>query len=127
MRKALTNAVVTSVGRHGKYFWIRLYNHNTTNVLLMHFGMTGMIKLRNVHSHLAFMENGGDKKALEKLERFRYKDSRIKPDVEVKQEWPQGLQSLIWYWKTMTKTRVCIFRSKKISQGSTTLWFGSKH
>lgn len=88
MRKALTNAVVTSVGRHGKYFWIRLNNHNTTNVLLMHFGMTGMIKLRNVHSHLAFMENGGDKKALEKLERFRYKDSRIKPDVEVKQEWP---------------------------------------
>lgn len=31
----------------------------------MHFGMTGMIKLRNVASHLIFMENGGDKKVLQ--------------------------------------------------------------
>lgn len=88
MRKNLTNAVVTSVGRHGKYFWIRLHNHNTCNVLLMHFGMTGMVKLRNVQSHLSFMENGGDKKVLEMLERFKYKDSKIEPDAEVKQEWP---------------------------------------
>lgn len=33
----------------------------------MHFGMTGMIKIRNVQSHLVFMENGGDKAVLLKL------------------------------------------------------------
>ena len=79
----------------------------------MHFGMTGMIKLRNVHSHLwkmAVIKGFGEARG------FRYKDSRIKPDVEVKQEWPQGLQSLIWNWKTMTKTRVCIFRSRRLAR-----------
>lgn len=54
----LTGAKVILTGRHGKYFWLRL----SLGVLLMHFGMTGMIKLRDVDSHMIFMENGGDKK-----------------------------------------------------------------
>lgn len=65
----LMGSTVVSSGRHGKYFWLRLAlaEKKTTGVLLMHFGMTGMIKIRNVHSHLIFMENGGDKAVLEKL------------------------------------------------------------
>lgn len=62
LRKSLSNSIIESVGRHGKYFWLRLLNNEESNVLLMHFGMTGMVKLRNVKSHLIMMENGGDKK-----------------------------------------------------------------
>ncbi|EGV65894.1 hypothetical protein PSN45_003303 [Yamadazyma tenuis] len=58
----LDGAVVEKVGRHGKYFWIRF---NNQVAMLMHFGMTGMIKLKNIDSHMVFMENGGDKKILE--------------------------------------------------------------
>ncbi|CAN3356308.1 hypothetical protein DICA2_C01816 [Diutina catenulata] len=54
----LTGAKVEAAGRHGKYFWLRL----SCGMLLMHFGMTGMIKLHGLDSHLIFMENGGDKK-----------------------------------------------------------------
>ncbi|RCK57803.1 hypothetical protein Cantr_06865 [Candida viswanathii] len=67
LRKSLTDATIESVGRHGKYFWLRLLSQKESKVLLMHFGMTGMVKLRNVKSHLIMMENGGDKKALKKL------------------------------------------------------------
>ncbi|KAK6203360.1 Formamidopyrimidine-DNA glycosylase N-terminal domain-containing protein [Scheffersomyces amazonensis] len=71
LSNSLTNSVIDSVGRHGKYFWLRLKLANntegTTGVFLMHFGMTGMIKIKNVKSHLIFMENGGDKKVLAKL------------------------------------------------------------
>ncbi len=72
LQSKLTGSTVKSVGRHGKYFWLRLSlnkeSKDETGVLLMHFGMTGMIKIRNVKSHLIFMENGGDKKVLKKLE-----------------------------------------------------------
>lgn len=75
IRNTLTGSKIDTVGRHGKYFWIRLQlnGQKTTNaptgVLLMHYGMTGMIKLRNIKSHMIFMENGGDKKALKQLEK----------------------------------------------------------
>lgn len=72
LQSKLTGSTVKSVGRHGKYFWLRLSlnkeSKDETGVLLMHFGMTGMIKIRNVKSHLIFMENGGDKKVLKRLE-----------------------------------------------------------
>ena len=74
MKNTLLGSRIDSVGRHGKYFWMRLNLANgpdlakaPSGVLLMHFGMTGMIKLRNIDSHLTFMENGGDKKVLEKM------------------------------------------------------------
>ncbi|CAK9440139.1 uncharacterized protein LODBEIA_P42390 [Lodderomyces beijingensis] len=67
IKTQLVGSSVISTGRHGKYFWLRLKPKDVdrTNVLLMHFGMTGMIKIRNVKSHLIFMENGGDKKLVE--------------------------------------------------------------
>lgn len=72
LQLTLTGSTVKSVGRHGKYFWLRLSlnkeSKDETGILLMHFGMTGMIKIRDVKSHLIFMENGGDKKVLKKLE-----------------------------------------------------------
>lgn len=69
----LIGSTIKSVGRHGKYFWLRLHlkdapKDQATGALLMHFGMTGMIKIKDVKSHLIFMENGGDKKVLKKLE-----------------------------------------------------------
>ncbi|ODV81879.1 putative formamidopyrimidine DNA glycosylase [Suhomyces tanzawaensis NRRL Y-17324] len=74
LQAQLTNAVIRSVGRHGKYFWIRIQPENSsqTGVLLMHFGMTGMIKLKDIYSHMVFMENGGDKKVLEQLTTSKY-------------------------------------------------------
>lgn len=57
----LQNGTVTKVGRHGKYFWIRFRKPEGPLVMLMHFGMTGMIKLRGIELHLIMMENGGDK------------------------------------------------------------------
>lgn len=80
--QSLNLSTIDSVGRHGKYFWIRylkdsgihVKNNRTKRmktppeggVLLMHFGMTGMVKLKGIKSHLIFMENGGDKVVLEK-------------------------------------------------------------
>lgn len=61
----LVGSTVESVGRHGKNFWMRMQTASKVPmVMMMHFGMTGMIKMRDVHSHMVFMENGGDKKAL---------------------------------------------------------------
>lgn len=68
IHESLVESKVESVKRHGKYFWLRLSKANAyPGVLLMHFGMTGMIKIKNVKSHIKFMENGGDKKVLEEL------------------------------------------------------------
>lgn len=67
LKQSLENRTITSVGRHGKYFWLRLTGVGDDGVLLMHFGMTGMVKLRNVESHMIFMENGGDKKVLQTI------------------------------------------------------------
>ncbi|OBA20837.1 hypothetical protein METBIDRAFT_41605 [Metschnikowia bicuspidata var. bicuspidata NRRL YB-4993] len=62
----LVGATVQSLGRHGKYFWLRFRTAlGAPLVMLMHFGMTGRIRMRDVHSHMIFMENGGDRKVLE--------------------------------------------------------------
>lgn len=59
----LLHSTIESVGRHGKYFWLRTrpVDSKSTDVLLMHFGMTGNIKIRNIGSHLIFLENAGTK------------------------------------------------------------------
>ena len=68
IHESLIESKIESVKRHGKYFWLRLSKAGAyPGVLLMHFGMTGMIKIKNVKSHITFMENGGDKKVLEEL------------------------------------------------------------
>ncbi|KAI5963068.1 uncharacterized protein KGF55_002860 [Candida pseudojiufengensis] len=89
MRNIFINSEILSTGRHGKYFWLRLLrdgdSEDKSNVLLMHFGMTGMIKIRNVKSHLVFMENGGDKKFKESLEEKNI-SNEIK--VELDTNWP---------------------------------------
>lgn len=105
MKNTLLGSQIDSVGRHGKYFWMRLNLANGTDlakapsgVLLMHFGMTGMIKLRNIDSHLTFMENGGDKKVLDKIKvavkqettetvTVPKDDKATKDDVKA-EEWP---------------------------------------
>lgn len=69
LKSLILDRTVADVGRHGKYFWIRLTKPQAEpTVMLMHFGMTGMIKIRDVESHLIFMENGGDKKVLKTKE-----------------------------------------------------------
>ncbi|KAG7660844.1 uncharacterized protein J8A68_005661 [[Candida] subhashii] len=91
LNESIVNSIIYSIGRHGKYFWIRLKNiNNSTNneqgILLMHFGMTGMIKIKNISSHLIFMENGGDKKVLKSMKNEELGEE----DIEVKKddEWP---------------------------------------
>lgn len=69
IRAKLVNHKVENVGRHGKYFWLRLTNpEEEPTVMLMHLGMTGMVKLRDVELKLIMMENGGDKKVLKEKE-----------------------------------------------------------
>ena len=87
IKSKLLGSRIDSVGRHGKYFWLRLTKEEVPKlrVLLMHFGMTGMIKIRNVKSHLVFMENGGDKKILKELNEPK-KEGDVK--VEIDHEWP---------------------------------------
>lgn len=85
LRDSLVNTTVKSVGRHGKYFWLRLSANDFRpheGILLMHFGMTGMIKMRDVKSHLIFMENGGDKKVLKMV---KSQKEKLKPKI-VKEE-----------------------------------------
>lgn len=93
LKGTLLNSTVSSVGRHGKHFWLRLKLANSQpGVLLMHFGMTGMIKIRDVNSHLVFMENGGDKKILEQKAKEDSKDFKsaetVVEEVKESEEWP---------------------------------------
>jgi formamidopyrimidine-DNA glycosylase len=60
----LENRKVTSVSQHGKYFWAQLDNDK---FVLLHFGMTGWIHVKGKKTHFIVMENGGDKKAKERL------------------------------------------------------------
>ncbi|CAN6603275.1 hypothetical protein TRVA0_002S02454 [Trichomonascus vanleenenianus] len=85
--RAFKGETVESVGRHGKYFWFRTSN---SKVALLHFGMTGMVKVKGIATHLIVMENGGDQVVLE-----RFKSEEAKEDMarggykEVKDEvWP---------------------------------------
>lgn len=96
-RQRLVGSTVSSVGRHGKYFWLRLQVGATSEsqVLLMHFGMTGMIKIKDVASHLVFMENGGDKKVLDKKQVKTETNTEVKTeDWEENDEWPPRFSKL---------------------------------
>ncbi|CAI5760642.1 unnamed protein product [Candida verbasci] len=83
IEQKLLGSHIESVGRHGKYFWIRFAGFK---IMLMHFGMTGMIKIRNIASHLKFMENGGDKKLMNKLKTI--------DDVKMEEVWPPRFTKL---------------------------------
>lgn len=93
-----------SVGRHGKYFWLRLEkDQQPPTVMLMHFGMTGMVKLQNVDSHLIFMENGGDKKVMEQSKELKTEDSatgtveqELKSKIASKKASKEGKESQEW-------------------------------
>ncbi|ANB12402.1 hypothetical protein AWJ20_655 [Sugiyamaella lignohabitans] len=71
---------VSEVNRHGKYFWVRF--DKSPAVLLLHFGMTGWINVKGVKTHFIVMENGGDKKAREKLKQ----QTKTEPDAIVEVE-----------------------------------------
>lgn len=60
----LVGSRVTSVGRNGKYFW---FECDSSKTLLMHFGMTGWIHVKDVRTHFIAMESGGDKKQKERI------------------------------------------------------------
>ncbi|KAK9245555.1 Formamidopyrimidine-DNA glycosylase N-terminal domain-containing protein [Lipomyces tetrasporus] len=63
---AFVSREIAEVGRHGKYFWMVLsggWQSEKTKktaggygVMLMHFGMTGWLTIRNVHTHFFPME-----------------------------------------------------------------------
>ncbi|ODQ64237.1 hypothetical protein NADFUDRAFT_27233 [Nadsonia fulvescens var. elongata DSM 6958] len=61
----LLNRKVEAVERHGKYFWLKLSDShdknsdNRDNTVLIHFGMTGWIKVKGYMTHFMVMENGG--------------------------------------------------------------------
>ncbi|WPK24817.1 hypothetical protein PUMCH_002108 [Australozyma saopauloensis] len=62
-RDLIVGRKVEKACRHGKYFWLRLSPLKKQPVIIMmHLGMTGMIKLKEIKSHLILMENGGDVK-----------------------------------------------------------------
>ncbi|CUM65205.1 uncharacterized protein PRCAT00002834001 [Priceomyces carsonii] len=89
LENSLTGSTINSIGRHGKYFWLRLNlaDSKETGVLLMHFGMTGMIKIKNIHSNLVIMENGGDKKVRNEIEKEKAAIKlEIKDEVEAGKE-----------------------------------------
>ncbi|KAK9330941.1 Formamidopyrimidine-DNA glycosylase N-terminal domain-containing protein [Lipomyces starkeyi] len=65
IESAYVSKRIADVGRHGKYFWIILSGGRQSDmtkktgeydVMLMHFGMTGWLKIQNVHSHFFPME-----------------------------------------------------------------------
>ncbi|KAG5363536.1 Formamidopyrimidine-DNA glycosylase [Yarrowia sp. B02] len=70
LQQALEGRVVTAVSRHGKYWWLSL-DGDTDNAVLLHFGMTGYIAVKGHRTHYIMMENGGDKKARDRLDRIR--------------------------------------------------------
>lgn len=62
----LVGKTVSHVTRHGKYFWLRF--EQSSQVLLLHFGMAGWVKVKGVETHFLMMENGGDVKAKKRIQ-----------------------------------------------------------
>ncbi|CDO57726.1 conserved hypothetical protein [Geotrichum candidum] len=86
-----------SVDRHGKLFWASF--ENSPMKLLMHFGMTGWVVIKGYETEHIVMENGGDKKALEK--RITNTEVLETPPQIVEapnQEWPPR------FWKFLITT-----------------------
>ncbi|GMM35107.1 hypothetical protein DASC09_024320 [Saccharomycopsis crataegensis] len=76
IENSLKNKKIVGIGRHGKYFWIRTkheLNEEGQNLypngllILLHFGMTGWIKFKDIYSHFIQMESGGYKKVFKIL------------------------------------------------------------
>lgn len=94
-KDTLEGLKVQKVDRHGKYFWLRF--HDSPKVALLHFGMTGWIKLKNIETHFIVMENGGDKKlaeifqSAEAKKRYAEMDYKDVPDME----WPPKYHKFI--------------------------------
>lgn len=75
--KNVKDRTVVNVNRHGKYFWAQLDNNK---FILLHFGMTGWIHVKGKKTHFIVMENGGDKKARERLAQLAKKDNTLKSE-----------------------------------------------
>lgn len=94
-KETLEGLKVVEANRHGKYFWIRF--HDSPKVVLLHFGMTGWIKVRNIETHFIAMENGGDKKIAEIFKNAEDKKKQAEnsftenPDME----WPPKFHKFI--------------------------------
>ena len=88
---SLEGSTIEKIGRHGKYFWIRFQDKK---VLLMHFGMTGMIKMKGIDSHLVFMENGGDKKVLNELKEQEVKSKYFKQEKKLVKDEYEGVEDI---------------------------------
>lgn len=82
--RRLLNSKVTDVGRNGKYFWLELNNAFT---VLMHFGMTGWVYIRNAMTHYSPMEQGGDKKLKQWHEKLAL-EGKVGSDAKFVAEWP---------------------------------------
>lgn len=86
----LTNSKVTEVGRQGKYFWLEL---DKTKTVLMHFGMTGWMHIRDALTHYKPMEQGGDKKAKQWI---------LESGEEFKVDWPPKFTKFTFTAETKT-------------------------
>lgn len=85
LKEFVQDKQVEQVTRHGKYFWLRFKDED--QVLLLHFGMAGWVKVRGVNTHFLMMENGGDIKAKKRIEETRVKVKSEEVKIEsVKQE-----------------------------------------
>lgn len=62
--EGISGSKVTAVGRNGKYFW---FECDAKRTVLMHFGMTGWIHVKDIRTHFIAMESGGDKKQKERI------------------------------------------------------------
>lgn len=82
--KASEGSNVSKVARNGKYFMIEL---NEQKTLILHFGMTGWIHVRNVGS-LIRMEGGGDKRQKEAMQKLQSEGKDVTLAREFVKEWP---------------------------------------
>lgn len=113
-QKRLEGSKVEAVRRHGKYFWLWLEKEKEKLAVLMHFGMTGMVHLRDVKSHLVFMENGGDKKI--KLEKENGDET---PELELEpepQEWPPRFSKFELELENGKKTELAFVDPRRLAR-----------
>ncbi|KAF5095320.1 hypothetical protein D0Z00_003185 [Geotrichum galactomycetum] len=86
-----------SFDRHGKLFWASL--EDSSMKLLMHFGMTGWVVIKGYTTEHIVMENGGDKKALEKsITNTEVIETQPQIIEAPDQEWPPR------FWKFLITT-----------------------
>lgn len=97
LETSLTDLKVQSFNRHGKIFWASF--EDSPMKLLMHFGMTGWVVIKGYTTEYIIMENGGDKKALEKSRESTEVIEAVPEVIEAPdQEWPPR------FWKFLITT-----------------------